>query len=253
MSRILLAQASRHVWSRLTFDVRQKIMRKIFASIACFFTGWFSNSSNASQSAGGNSESDWASRLVWLEPGSSDSPFPNRVLDCRSVALGFTATTSDPAIATKFVESRKDDGRGLIGCLPPNTFTVKCDLRFPYDGKRDEGVIYAAREMEDKWDFFVYSSRLYIRRSWTGQLVHVAEISYTDSEVVISCVHSSHEIVHGDPEYAKAHIKFLIVTHLGNQMLPFPIPPGTDQNDKRAIALGGFSSYGSRAQFAHFL
>lgn len=228
-------------------------MRKLLAAIACLFSGCQDNTPSAPPPGDGGTRDDWESRLVWLETGTPNNPFPHRVLDCRAVALGFTTTTSDPAIATRFVESRTDDGRALIGHMPNNPFTVPCDLRFPYNGQRDEGVIYSAREMEDKWDFYVYASQLYMRRSWTGQLLHVADIQYTDTEVVITAIHSNREIVHGDPDYTKAHIKVLILTHLGNQQLSFPIPPETDLNDRRSIALDGFSSYGRRAEFAQVL
>lgn len=223
-------------------------MRKLLTALGCLFSGC--RESTSSSQSSGQPQDDWESKIVWIEAGTPGNPFPHRVLDCRAVALGFTATTSDPAIATRFVESRTDDGRFHIGTMPTDPFRVDCDLRFPYNGQRDEGVIYSAREMEDKWDFFVYDFRLYICRSWSGVLAHVAELRYTDTDVVITAVHSNRDLMHNDAAYTKAHIRFLVMTHLGRQKLAFPIPPGTDPSDTRAIALAGFSSYGRRAEFA---
>ncbi len=229
-------------------------MRKLLTALACLFfgcrDGGNADSSAAKQDA---SKDDWEQRVVWLQGGDQNNPFPQRVLDCRAVALGFTAMTSDRAIATSFNQLRTDDGRSLIGSLPKDDFIVPCDLRFPYNGKREDGVLFSAPEMEDKWDFFAYDSRLYVRRSWTGLLLHVAELKYTDKEVVISTIHSNREVVHGDAEFAEAHLRFLILTHLGRLKLPFPIPPDANLEDGRAIALAGFSSYGRRAEFAFAL
>lgn len=228
-------------------------MRKLFTAISRLFSSCREGGRNASSSEIEATPDDWERKLVWIEPGTSDSPFPHRVLDCRAVALGFTSTTSDPAMADSFLQLRSDDGLSLIGSLPTNSFTVECDFRFPYNGQMDEGVLYSAGEMEDKWDFFAYGSQLYFRRSWTGVLMHVAELKYTDTEVVMTAIHSNQEIVHGDGEYAKAHIQFLVLAHLGRRNFSFPISPGTDLNNRREIALVGFNSYGSKAEFAHLL
>ncbi|MEZ5304232.1 MAG: hypothetical protein R3F11_26855 [Verrucomicrobiales bacterium] len=162
-------------------------MRKLIAAIACLFTGGKDGDDRGFQQSG-DSEPDpdaWVSDLVWLDASDTENPFGQEVLDCRRVALGFTSTTSDPIIADSFIRLRSDDGRSGVGALPENAFSVDADLRFPYNGDREDGVIFSAKEMEDKWDFYAYDSRLYIRRSWTGVLLHVAELRYTGSEVVV--------------------------------------------------------------------
>lgn len=192
----------------------------------------------------------WVEELVWRSAGDKQNPFDCEVLDCRAVALGFTAMTADKKIAESFNRLRLDDGKACIGKLPENCFTCDSALRFPYNGERQDGVIFSAKEMEDKWDFYVYDSRLYIRRSWTGMLLHVAELRYTDSEVIVEKIHSEKDTVYGDPEFARAHVRFLITTHFGQTLMPFPIPPGMSHSERRAIALTGFSSYGRRGQYA---
>ena len=188
-----------------------------------------------------------------IDASDTENPFGQEVLDCRRVALGFTSTTSDPIIADSFIRLRSDDGRSGVGALPENAFSVDADLRFPYNGDREDGVIFSAKEMEDKWDFYAYDSRLYIRRSWTGVLLHVAELRYTGSEVVVEKIHSDHDTVYGDADYAREHVRFLITTHFGSSLVPFPIPPDIPRTAKKVIALMGFNSYGRRAQFAAYI
>ncbi len=227
-------------------------MRKLITALLCLLTGCHKSGGAVPAAAGGAAADPdaWVEQLVWRPVSDEQNPFDYEVLDCRAVALGFTATTADKRIAESFNRLRSDDGTSCIGKMPENSFSVDSDLRFPYNGKREDGVIFTAKQMEDKWDFFVYDSRLYIRRSWTGVLLHVAELRYTDSEVIVEKIHSEKDTVYGDPEFLRAHVQFLITTHFGQKLMPFPIPPGMRHSDTKAIALAGFSSYGSRAQYA---
>jgi hypothetical protein len=231
------------------------MIRKILAGIVCLITGCKESKDSSSPLAMNEqiTQDAWIEELVWRKATDEQNPFDHEVLDCRAVALGFTATTSDKSIAESFNRLRIDDGKSSIGVLPENIFTVESDLRFPYNGVREDGVIFSAREMEDKWDFYAYESRLYIRRSWTGALLHVAELRYTDSEVIVENIHSDRDTVYGDADFARAHVQFLIATHFGSTLLPFPIPPDMPRSERKTIALMGFSSYGRRAQFAHYL
>ena len=231
------------------------MIRKLITAIACLFTGCKGGDDvqPASGSADDGGKDAWVQELVWLPADAPENPFDREVLDCRAVALGFTATTSDKSIAESFNRLRADDGKSCIGTLPEDNFTVESDLRFPYNGTREDGVIFFAKEMEDKWDFYAYDSRLYIRRSWTGSLLHVAELRYTGSEVIVDKIHSDRQSVYSDPAFAREHVRFLITTHFGSTQMPFPIPPGIQKSETKDIALMGFSSYGRRAQFARQL
>ncbi|MBB5353257.1 hypothetical protein HNR46_003512 [Haloferula luteola] len=228
------------------------MIRKLMAAIACLFTGGKGGDDvqPASGSGDAGDKEEWVRELVWLPADAPENSFDCEVLDCRTVALRFTAGTFDKSIVESFNRLRADDGKGCIGTLPEDSFTVESDLRFPYNGTREDGVIFFAKKMEDKWDFYAYDSLLYIRRSWTGCLLHVVELRYTDSEVIVEKIHSNRQSVYGDPVFAREHVRFLIATHFGSTQLPFPIPPGIQQSATRDIALMGFNRYGRRAQFA---
>src|SRR4051812_21458059 len=117
--------------------------------------------------------------ILWLPAGHSENPFDVEVLDCRAVALNYHSATSNPGMAESFGQLRASDGRELSGHMPDDTIQSECVLRYPCNGPQRDGPLFLARQMEDKWDFFEYQSRLYVRRSWTGVLTHVAEIEHS--------------------------------------------------------------------------
>ena len=225
------------------------MIRNLIAALMGFVLGSGKSRAEAPTPNADSENEPWVDKLQWLPENHDNNPFNEEVLDCRTVALGFTSTTSDPAIATAFVNSRNDDGRSYIGKLPENVYSIDSEIRFPYNGNREDGVIYFAKEMEDKWDFYAYDSKLYIRRSWTGVLLHVLELRYTDTEVIVVKIHSEGNTVYRDSDYTKAHVNFLINTHFAEKVIPFPTPPVFTRETKKAIALSGFNSYGRRAQF----
>ncbi|MBI3878456.1 MAG: hypothetical protein HY301_00110 [Verrucomicrobia bacterium] len=198
-------------------------------------------------------QDDWEAKLVWLPVGHPENPFREEVLDCRAVALSFYSTTSDKSVAESFGRLRVSDGQESRGRLPEQAIETDCELRFPYDGNRNDGPISVAREMEDKWDFYAYDSRLYVRRSWTGQLTHVAELEYSPNAVVVRHIHCEPNTVFGDRHFAVAQLHFLITTHMGRTLIPFPIPPDSPRTPAKSIALMGFATYGRRSQFASYV
>src|SRR5262245_4769275 len=109
---------------------------------------------------------DWVEKLVWLPTGHPQNPFSREVLDCRAFTLVARSATERPNIAESFSQLRRADGRDAIGRLPDSAVTFECDLYFPAEGERRDGPLFRARQMEEKWDFFFYDSRLYVRRSW---------------------------------------------------------------------------------------
>lgn len=196
---------------------------------------------------------DWEAQLVWLPVGHPSNPFRQEVLDCRAVALSFLSTTNDKNVADTFIRLRKSDGSEVRGLLPEQASVAECELRFPYNGQHNEGPVFVANEMEDKWDFYAYDNRLYIRRSWTGKLVYVAELEYSSDAVVVRRIYYESQMLYDDQSLAIAQFQFLITTHLGRTLMPFPIPPVFSRKLTKAIAVDGFGSYGRRAQFAAYV
>src|SRR6185503_13037227 len=97
--------------------------------------------------------------LPWLER--HENPFGIRVLDCRPFTRGMISTTSDPAIARRFLELRQSDGSDQRGARPQEPVETACELVFPSDGRSAGGPLFKAQEMEDKWDVYLYDDVLY--------------------------------------------------------------------------------------------
>src|SRR4029077_13808675 len=103
-------------------------------------------------------QEDWESQLVWLSVGHAANPFPQEVLDCRAVALSFLSTTSDKSVAESFNRLRQSDGSEVRGRLPEQAIVTDCALRFPFNGQHNDGPVFVAKEMEDKWDLYTYDN-----------------------------------------------------------------------------------------------
>ena len=175
------------------------------------------------------------------------------MLDCRPAALTLYSVTADAGVAGTFNHLRTSDGRESRGHLPDQAISVNCELRYPFHGQYKDGPVFTARAMEDKWDFYTYGNRLYVRRSWTGQLTHVAELEFSSSAVIVKRIHCEPKTVLEEPDFAVAQLHFLITTHMGRTLIPFPILPDFSRTATKAAALIAFSSYGRRAQFGHYI
>lgn len=190
----------------------------------------------------------------WIEADDPENPFHGqglRVLDCRSTALSHFSTTSDRSIAQRFLQLRTSDGRETLGQLPQPCLTQKSELLFSYptatSASAPEGPLYLAREMEEKWDLFVHDRRLYIRRSWTGQLLHVAELQITAGTLHLTRLHSHADLMDDDPAYARTVVHFLLHSHLGGTTtVPFPILPRLAHHTPAELAAYAFNHYGRK-------
>ena len=198
-------------------------------------------------------QDDWEAKLVWLPVGHSDNPFQEEILDCRAAALSFYSTTEDINVAESFNQLRRSNGSEARGLLPEQAIVADCELHFPFNGQHDDGPVFVAREMEDKWDFYTYDNRLYVRRSWTGQLTHVAELEYSPDAVIVRRIHCEPNTVYNEEEFAIAQLHFLITTHMGRTLIPFPILPDFPRTAAKSIALMAFTMYGRRSQFGHYI
>jgi len=195
-----------------------------------------------------STEDDIFNALTWIE--ADASPFGIRILDCRPTALGLTAVTRNPAIATLFLELRNSDGGGLQDSEPEAPVTIDCDLKYEYEGDVAEaGALFRAAEMEDKWDISVYGKRLYFQRSWTGRLIFVAYFTQENGNVRIRSVKAASKSINATRSDAVGMVDFLIRSHLFGQECPHPIPHDIPE-DERLIALYSFSEYGRWGTFA---
>jgi hypothetical protein len=194
-------------------------------------------------------QDDTFSQLAWLEP--DQSPFGLRVLDIRPFSTTMISTTSDPAIAGRFSQLRTATGEEHRGRSPDDAVAARCDLSYPFGGEARDGPLFVARQMEDKWDIFLYDGHLYFARSWTGELAFRAAVQFKQGEAAITEVEASRAKVMDDPALAVRVVDFLVKTHLYRKEAPHPFPRGFAE-DKKTLALYSFSQYGRWAFYGSF-
>lgn len=187
--------------------------------------------------------------LQWLD--ADQNEFHLRVLDCRPFTHAMLSLTSDENVALRFTRLRQSSGIEHVGREPDDSVTAECRLTYPYSGEVQDGMLFIAEQMEDKWDIYLYDGHLYFARSWTGNLSFKAAVAFTDRECVVSSVQSSASEGDGTSNLSIRQVDFLIKRHLLRREVPHPIPRSIPDSPKE-IALYSFSLYGRWASFASF-
>jgi len=205
---------------------------------------------SAKKDRGGDDGSeDVFSQLAWLDP--QDTPLGVRALDCRPTALGLISTTKDESLGRRFLDLRASTGEELIGAIPDDAITVPEELQYPHDEQAvPDGCAFRSQCMEDKWDAFILDGHLYLSRSWRGDLVYGANISF-GAKAVISGIQANRRACEGDPRMAFRQVDYLVRSHLLQLPVAHPVPAGVG-DDAIEIALHSFSMYGRRGIFASF-
>lgn len=179
-----------------------------------------------------------------------ESEFGIEVFDCAPFCQSMMSTTSNPDIAASFSGLRASMGEDYRGQLPSNPLAIACQLSYPFSGEANDGPLFKAKEMEDKWDIYLYDSCLYFVRSWTGQLNYQATIRFDDGEARVSTVTVDSE-GNPDPRFTIATVDFLIKTYIYGQQVPHPLPPQLPR-DAQSVTLFSFSQFGRWARFGTY-
>lgn len=188
-------------------------------------------------------------KLTWLDEKSN--PFKVRCLDCRIFSRSMVSTTQDSNVATRFGEFRASAGKQYIGKLPLNALTVQCNFSYPHNGQSKDGPLFIAEVMEDKWNIYLFNGYLYFARSWTGDLVFRARISFNEPQAIITEIDANSQVASQNSAYIAQQVDFLVKSHLYKQEVPHPLPVDLP-NDIQTIALYSFSQYGRWASFATY-
>jgi hypothetical protein len=161
------------------------------------------------------------------------------------------STTTDPRVADSFLEARIGVGAHHKGQLPDDAMCLECAMTYELAGPLEEGVVFRATEMEDKWDIFRQGDRILFCRSWTGQLALLAEIGHDGSSLAIHRVWATSKMDHDDPELPVRQVDYLIRSHALGRMVPHPLPSGLP---RRAQDVGdySFAIFGRKCGFGSF-
>ncbi|WP_434352831.1 hypothetical protein VH441_06395 [Psychrobacter sp. HD31] len=188
----------------------------------------------------------------WIKP--KENPFKIAIFDCREYALKMTSTTQDPKIATNFLNLRESDGKEYIGKFPENATKCEVDFDFDTNGKQiQDGVVYQASKMEEKWDIYKYANFLFFVRSWTGDLVYFSNYIPTEKGFKVNLVVlNDSKIDPTDPFFEFKVVDFLIHSHILGYNVPHPIPRSLDKNNHENILAYSFSMFGNKGQYATY-
>src|SRR5262245_22091409 len=127
------------------------------------------------------SDADQEVTCRWLAKDDAANPFLVAGYDCLAFVRSRLTATSDQRIAETFDSLRDSLGTENFRFLPPQPMEIPTTLQYAHDGSPTDGPVFKAREMEQKWDIYLYSDRLYFCRSWTGALAYVAEFAIAES------------------------------------------------------------------------
>jgi hypothetical protein len=186
----------------------------------------------------------------WMDATDPGNPFGIAGCDCFAYTQSLRSTTSQENVESYF-NLRGDFGKRLIGLLPDNCMEIPCSLEYPYAGEIADGALFKSQAMEEKWDIYLYQSRIYFCRSWTGVLAYVGEIEFNDGKVRIHKIYAPREIAEDDTEYAIRQVDYLNKDHLFKSVEPHPLPKNFPL-DLDKIAAFSFSQYGSKCCFATY-
>ncbi len=184
----------------------------------------------------------------WIS--ATENQFGIDILDCSEFCQSMVSTTSDPNLATSFVQLRSSLGEQYRGIFPPNLTWYECNLSYPYDGQHKDGPLFKAEEMEDKWDIYLFDEILYFTRSWSGDLVFVAKASFGLNQVHLKSAGANAELKQ-DCEDTIAVVDYLMKRLLYGMIVPHPLPKDLP-NDPDTLALFSFSQYGRYAIYGTY-
>jgi hypothetical protein len=187
--------------------------------------------------------------LKWVSR--EDSQFKLRYLDVRSFTTTMVSTTTDQKLSNKFIELRKSNGDHIKDTTPDQPIHVDCQLIYPHQGQTRDGALYLAREMEDKWDVYLFDGIIYFARSWSGVLVYKAAIAFMDTQAIISNIDAIRQTTIGGSWVTICAVDFLVKSHLYRREAPHILPPSIP-NDDMGIAAYSFQEYGRWASFATY-
>lgn len=187
--------------------------------------------------------------LCWLH--ADENPFGVETLDCTPVTQEYVSTSGDPSIAESYARLRTSTGEEYRGIQPKEAVRIDCNLVYPHeDQEHQEGAVFKSEQMEDKWDIYHYDRRFFFVRSWTGQLVYVAELSFQQDRVGVFSI-----LRQGAFEESEGHtirvVDYLIKSHIYRIPAPHPLPADLDR-DPQSLALYSLQMYGRRCQFGTF-
>lgn len=186
--------------------------------------------------------------LVWTP--AEESPFGLAGVDCRLYTQVAIAATSNLEDAETFGRLREDDGwlECDLNALPASP----CRLVYPDCALPEEGFLYRAAQMEDKFDLVRFGDVIFMRSSWTGEPWLAGAVRDEGGALVLERVWGGEEEEGPDPPLRVRQFDYLLKSHALGWWCPHPLPRRLDPDDPAEIGSYSFVLYGRRAYFGSF-
>jgi len=196
----------------------------------------------------GKKEEPKEESLPWIEP--AQNPFGVRLLDLRPITQTMLATSSDPQMAHNAISYNTEDGTTFINTPLSDSTLISSNIIIPIDKMLAPGVLFTPQTMEHKWAIYYHNDTLIFVRSWLRQVVITAKTLQKENALVIESIKGKF-INNESPEFTQKLVKYLLISHSINQIVPAPLPRELESTPKDA-ALWAFSVYGNIAQIGIF-
>lgn len=183
--------------------------------------------------------------VQWIE--ASDNGFGVRMLDVRPITQTMILASGVKEHAANAGSFGQDDGTVFIGQEPREERVVEASVRFPVDRVLADGVLFAPQEMEHKWAIFHHGGRIYFVRSWTREVVAVADLVQRDDHVEITSIRGTLAYEDESAEYTARLVDFLLRSHGLRVVHPAPLPPPEDGMSPEDAARWCLSMFGRLA------
>ncbi len=186
--------------------------------------------------------------LSWIEP--DDNPWEIKLLDLRPISQVVLSSSSNEEMASNAISYNQEDGLIFLNQEAKSDRVIDTNLSFPIDNSLADGVLFIPATMEHKWAIYFHDNKILMLRSWLREVFVIAETTQKDNELLISKIHG--EFTEDESkEFTESVLKFLIHSHVLNELVPAPIPEEL-KDDTDAAGLWAFSTYGNMAHLGHF-
>jgi len=179
----------------------------------------------------------------WI--GESDSPWGIPVVDLRPVTLSLISSSKDIQAARNAISFAGEDGTAFANEQPESDEKHALSISFFSDQTLVPGVLFAPREMEQKWAIFYHDESIIFVRSWLRKVFARVLVEQTDSHVHFREMVGA-LLPGASPAFNKAAVRFLIVSHALNQPHPAPLRDNF-RDDLVKAAHSAFSEFGNLA------
>lgn len=194
---------------------------------------------------------DHPAEVRWLAADDPDNEFGIEGYCCGAYVGSRISMTSDPGVSQSFVDGRTSTGAEHTGRLPDDAVALDCTMTFEIDRPLNEGVVFRASEMEDKWDIFHWGDRLVFCRSWTGKLTFVAEVRQDGSSLAVHRVWAASGMADDDINLPVRQVDYLIRSHVLGRTAPHPLPASFPR-EPHGVGDYSFAVFGRNCSFGSF-